>query len=118
MDSEASLSASVVRPKDQVWVQQASGVSFTALNFRKPGGLTTLPRFTAGATGAWHDHPGGEEVYVLQGELTIGGQRLNAGDYLYSPPGARHRVEAHSDVLLFVQLPELPNYDIKTGEEP
>ena len=41
-------------------------------------------KFDAGASYPTHNHPGGEEVFVLEGEVRIGQTQLNAGDYLYT----------------------------------
>lgn len=106
----------IVRKGEESWVDQGPGSTYAVLNFCAERGLTTLTRFAAGTIGAWHGHPGGEELFVIEGKLTVGGERLKAGDYMFTPPGGRHRVEAHSDVLLFVQLPQLPVYDNDGGE--
>jgi quercetin dioxygenase-like cupin family protein len=42
-------------------------------------------KFDAGASYPAHDHPAGEEVFVLEGEVHFGPHRLTAGDYLYTP---------------------------------
>lgn len=74
------------------------------------GGASILLRFEKGVAGAEHVHPGGEELVVLSGDITIGGVRLGAGDYLYTPPGEAHAAQAHEDTVLFVSLPKLPIY--------
>ena len=64
---------------------------------------TILLKFEAGARYPYHNHPAGEEVFVLEGEATIGGAKLSAGDYLYTPPNFKHSVSSENGgVLLFV----------------
>lgn len=48
---------------------------------------------------------------MLEGHIRIAGEDFRAGDYLYTPPGGGHRVEAVTDALLFVSLPKLPVYE-------
>ena len=50
----------------------------------------------------------GEELFVFSGDITIGGRRLKAGDYLYTPPGAAHDAVAHEETVLFMNLPKPP----------
>jgi quercetin dioxygenase-like cupin family protein len=51
--------------------------------------------FTPGARTDWHRHPGGQVLYVVEGEAwvgTEGGGRIVAGpgDSVYAPPGEVH----------------------------
>lgn len=55
---------------------------------------TILLKFEAGATYPYHNHPAGEEAFVLEGDAIIGGERLSAGDYLYTPPNFKHAVKS------------------------
>lgn len=62
-----------------------------------------LLKFEAGASYPFHNHPAGEEAFVLEGEVIIGGERLTAGDYLYTPPHCKHAVQSETGgVLLFI----------------
>ena len=51
------------------------------------GASSSLVRFAPGTTFPAHDHPAGEEVYVVDGEVRIGSHLMKTGDYLYTPPG-------------------------------
>ena len=51
---------------------------------------------------ALHDHPGGEEVFVVEGDLRVGADRLTAGDYLYTPPSGKHAVASEGGCVLLV----------------
>jgi len=65
-----------------------------------------LLKFEAGAMYPYHDHPAGEEVFVLEGDAIIGGEKLSAGDYLYTPPGCKHSVKSETGCVLLFIVPE------------
>ena len=73
---------SVVRSGETGWKPlQQSGVVIKVLRSDKATGASTfLLRFDAGARFPLHDHPGGEEVFVVEGDLrgrpSHGAQRL------------------------------------------
>jgi quercetin dioxygenase-like cupin family protein len=69
------------------------------------GGGAALVRVAAGARVPTHDHPGGEEVLLIQGRAVVGGVTLNAGDYLWTAPGEAHDLRAEEDTVLFVTTP-------------
>lgn len=89
------------------WIASGvEGIDYAVLRAQEQGGHSIFVRMAKGTHGPTHAHPGGEELYVIAGEVTCGGQRLKAGDYLYTPPGASHDIDAHADSVLFVSLPE------------
>jgi quercetin dioxygenase-like cupin family protein len=67
---------------------------------------TFLLKFEAGASYPNHNHPAGEEVYVLDGEVRFGATELQAGDYLYTPPNAAHSVYSKTGCVLLFVVPE------------
>ncbi len=68
-------------------------------------GGAALVKVAAGARFPLHDHPGGEEVYVLSGRARIGNLEVEAGDYLWTPPGGVHDLEARDETVIFVTTP-------------
>lgn len=84
------------------------GISIRSLRYDKPSGRskTILLRFEPGARYPYHNHPAGEEVFVLEGEVTIENTVLRAGDYLYTPPGFKHAVESATGCTLLFVVPE------------
>jgi anti-sigma factor ChrR (cupin superfamily) len=56
---------------------------------RMRNSATLLMRVDPGARYPPHHHSGGEDCYVISGEIIVAGQRLHAGDF--------HRAEPHSD---------------------
>jgi quercetin dioxygenase-like cupin family protein len=111
--SEAAFSATsrMTRPGDLIWIEQSPGSRYAFLDMSSAGGVITLTRFDAGAVGGWHTHPGGEHLYMVSGHIRLDGHDLHGADFLSTPPGIRHRVEAVEDSELLVILPQLPVYD-------
>jgi quercetin dioxygenase-like cupin family protein len=62
-------------------------------------------KIASGARFPEHDHPGGEEVYVVSGRARVGGAVLETGDYLWAPPHGTHDLRAEEDTVLFVTSP-------------
>ena len=50
-----------------------------------------------------HDHPGGEEILVLEGELEDGLDRYREGDWVRFPDGSRHQPRSRGGCLLYVK---------------
>jgi quercetin dioxygenase-like cupin family protein len=65
-----------------------------------------LLKFEAGATYPYHNHPAGEEGFVLEGDVIIGGAKLSAGDYLYTPPNFKHSVHSENGCVLLFIVPQ------------
>jgi quercetin dioxygenase-like cupin family protein len=101
----------------RTFVPWDEGAEVSLLRRHESGGVTTITRFQAGASGRWHSHPGGEELYVISGRLRVGDVELAAGDYLYTPPGGMHDVLAHEESLLLLVLAKLPDYTIAAPSE-
>src|SRR5256885_15759926 len=86
----------LVRSNDVAWQPLAEpgivGVWVKVLRFDPAAGRapTILLKFDPGATYPAHNHPGGEEIFVLEGDITLGKDRLGAGDYLYTAPNNVH----------------------------
>jgi quercetin dioxygenase-like cupin family protein len=61
-------------------------------------------KFEAGASYPFHNHPGGEEAFVLEGEVYFNEAKLCKGDFLYTPPGFQHavRTETGCEILFIV----------------
>ena len=83
----------------------APGVELCMLRQHPDRGATFLIRMAAGAHAPLHDHPGGEETYLISGKLRIGTRDLVAGDYHYAPPGEIHDGYAEEAAVFFVVAP-------------
>ena len=67
---------------------------------------TILLKFEPGATYPAHNHPGGEEIFVLEGEIRLGKDHLRKGDYLYTAPNNRHAVDSAAGCIVLVNVPQ------------
>ena len=93
------------------WFPNPDGAGrFRVLRDHGDGGVTVEVTMPAGSVGRTHRHPAGEELVMLDGEAKIGSVGLQAGDYLYTPPGATHRAEAVTDCRFVLVLPAVPEY--------
>ena len=93
-------------PANQQWrTTPYAGIQMCGLRRNDQGGGTVLLKITQGARFPLHDHPGGEEVYVIYGRAVGGGVTVNTGDYLWTPPHGTHDLQAEEDTLLFVSAP-------------
>lgn len=84
------------------------GISVISLHYDqlKERSTTILLRFEPGASYPYHNHPAGEEVYVLSGEAIFENVVLSEGDYLYTPPGFKHAVTTTTGCTLLFVVPE------------
>ena len=65
-----------------------------------------LLKFEPGAKYPAHNHPAGEEVFVLEGEVKFGNKNLLKGDYLYTPPNGKHAVWSKNGCIMLLNIPE------------
>jgi quercetin dioxygenase-like cupin family protein len=87
---------------------ETAGLEYSGLRAHASGGATFFLRFASGTQARPHNHPEGEELYVVSGDVTIGGRRLRTGDYLYTPPNEVHDAVAHAESVLLLHAPKLP----------
>ncbi len=76
------------------------GIERIPLEREKPeSGITTsVVRYAAGAAFPEHIHPGGEEIFVLEGELSDEFGLYPAGTYIRNPPGSHSAVDSSSSL--------------------
>ena len=60
-----------------------------------PDGTVLLVSFPAGVRTNWHSHPGGQFLYVTDGNGRVGTRdgevaRVGVGDLVHAPPGEEH----------------------------
>ena len=91
------------------------GVDRIPLEREKPdSGITTsVVRYEAGTKFAKHIHPGGEEIFVLEGELSDEFGVYPAGTYIRNPPGSHHSPFSSIGCKLFVKLNQFQQRDSK-----
>lgn len=80
------------------------GVTLTPL--RMAGGAGTfLMRYEPGSRSPAHTHPSGEEIYVVSGRGRLDDLAIQAGDWIWTPPGEAHTLYAETEVVIHVTLP-------------
>jgi quercetin dioxygenase-like cupin family protein len=97
----------VVRTAETAWkTLRTPGLSIKSLRDDKTTGASTfLLRLAPGARVPAHNHPAGEELFVLEGDFQVGPHRLVSGDYLYTPPEGKHAAGSEGGCLVLVTLP-------------
>jgi anti-sigma factor ChrR (cupin superfamily) len=75
------------------------------------GQVTSVVRYLPGATFPAHDHPGGEEILVLEGTFSDEHGDWPAGTYLLNPEGFRHAPFSEKGCLLLVKLRQYAGED-------
>ena len=75
------------------------------------GQVTSIVRYEPGSTFPAHDHPEGEEIFVLEGVFSDEHGDWPAGTYLLNPEGFRHAPFSREGCVLFVKLRQFPGRD-------
>lgn len=88
--------------------KDVTGISIKSLLFdeetqRSP---TMLLKFEAGARYPLHNHPAGEEIFVLEGDIHLGKDHLFAGDYLFTAPNNLHAVRTDNGCVVLLKAPQ------------
>ncbi|HPH47071.1 MAG TPA: cupin domain-containing protein [Chryseolinea sp.] len=104
----------IVKTAQQEWKPliegnlDTSGIFVKVLRFheRTKRAPSILLKFEAGAYYPYHNHPAGEELFVIEGDVTIEGERLSVGDYLYTPPNFKHSVKSENGCIVLFSIPE------------
>ena len=68
------------------------------------GHATSIVRYDPGASFPRHEHPGGEEILVLEGVFSDEHGDFGAGTYFRNPPGSSHAPFSREGCTLFVKL--------------
>ena len=79
-----------------------AGIQRSVFRNNETGGRSSVVRLKEGSRFPKHAHHGTEEVVVLSGTVTLGGVRMEAGDYAFTMPGEEHDVVAVTDAVIFV----------------
>jgi len=105
----------VVRTAEMEWQSSPSkGV------WRKPlereaaehGHTTSLVRYDAGSKFSAHEHPRGEEIFVLDGVFSDETGDYPAGTYIRNPPGSSHSPFSNEGCDLLVKLDQFGADDV------
>jgi anti-sigma factor ChrR (cupin superfamily) len=72
------------------------------------GQVTSVVRYEPHSRFPTHDHPEGEEIFVLEGVFSDEHGNWPAGTFLLNPEGFRHTPFSEPGCLLFVKLRQFP----------
>jgi anti-sigma factor ChrR (cupin superfamily) len=116
INADLSLPA-IVSPDDYQWVTSPQvGVSRMMLD--RIGGecarATSIVRYQPGSAFSRHAHPGGEEIFVLDGVFSDETGDYPAGWYLRNPPGSSHSPSSRDGATIFVKLQQMTPADNAT----
>jgi len=102
------------KPGDGSWIKSpADGVSRIHLEREalESGHTTSFVRFEPNSFFPQHQHPLGEEIYVLDGVFSDENGDYPAGSYLRNPPGSQHKPFTKEGCTLFVKLDQFQHND-------
>ena len=85
-----------------------NGIFIKVLHFDKATNRPPifLLKFEAGASYPYHNHPAGEEAFVLEGEAYFNEHKLTKGDFLFTPPNFKHSVKTDTGCIILFKVPE------------
>ena len=75
------------------------------------GHVTSIVRYDANSNFPPHDHPDGEEIFVLDGVFSDEHGDFPAGTFLLNPEGFRHAPFSKEGCIIFVKLRQYPGQD-------
>ncbi len=75
------------------------------------GQVTSVVRYEPDSSFPAHDHPQGEEIYVIEGVFSDEHGDWPAGTFLLNPEGFRHAPYSRPGCILFVKLRQFPGRD-------
>lgn len=104
----------VVRSTEADWQPSpAAGVERKPLEREdaERGRASTIVRYAAGAKFATHQHPLGEEIFVLEGVFSDEAGDYPAGTYIRNIPGSQHAPFSNEGCTLFVKLHQFASAD-------
>lgn len=78
------------------------------------GHATSIVRYAPGSHFPSHFHPGGEEVFVLDGTFSDESGDYGPGSYLRNPPGSQHSPFSQEGCTLFIKLGQFAEDDRET----
>ena len=69
--------------------------------------IVRMVRFAPGTRLAPHDHPGGEEIFVLDGGFEDEHGRYDKGTWIRNPAGSSHEARSEEGCLLYIKTGHL-----------
>lgn len=106
----------VINTREQDWIASpAKGVWRKPLEreAREHGYTSSIVKYDAGSSFKTHDHPMGEEIFVLEGIFSDENGDYPAGTYIRNPPGSHHAPFSKDGCVLLVKLDQFDENDSK-----
>lgn len=97
----------VASPKPGVWRKPL------AREDAERGHATSVVRYEPGASFHSHNHPGGEEILVLEGTFSDETGDFGVGTYFRNPPGFVHAPFSREGCLILVKLHQFDDADLQ-----
>lgn len=92
-----------VRADEGEWNQVEEGILIKVLSMDAASGLaTSLVKMSPGMRLEPHRHKGVEELFILEGDCDINGEKLGPGDYHRAAPGSIHMSTHTVDGTMFL----------------
>ncbi len=111
INADLSMRA-VVHTGQMQWTSSPSGTVWRKrvhlVGPPESGQVTSIVRYEPRSSFPAHDHPDGEEIFVLDGVFSDEHGDWPAGTYLLNPEGFRHAPFSTPGCLLFVKLRQFP----------
>ncbi len=106
---ESDTEQIVVDTRSGEWVERGNGLSALPLySNAQTGEVVYMVKFVPGATVAHDDHPAGEELFVVEGDLADEYGRYGPGTWVRAPAGSSHAPWSEGGCTLWVKKGHLP----------
>jgi anti-sigma factor ChrR (cupin superfamily) len=94
-----------IRASEGQWHELMEGVMVKKLHVDPASGMaTSLVRMLPGSALPIHQHTGVEQVFVIEGDCQVAGQRLTSGDYHRAEAGSTHESTSTVNGTLFLLI--------------
>ena len=104
-----------VDTRELEWAPSPSGTVFRKrvhlVGPAESGQVTSVVRYAADSSFPPHEHPGGEEIFVLEGVFSDEHGDWPRGAFLLNPEGFRHAPFSREGCILLVKLRQYPGED-------
>ncbi|SUD90687.1 cupin domain-containing protein [Psychrobacter phenylpyruvicus] len=110
------LQPASIRAEQHQWVESPQGGVKRMMLDRigaEKARATSLVRYAPQSYFPHHQHPGGEEILVLEGTFSADDTHYPAGWYLRNPPGSGHQPYSDEGALIFVKLRQMPESETR-----
>jgi anti-sigma factor ChrR (cupin superfamily) len=104
----------IVAPHQYQWVASPQGGVERVMLDRvgaEEARATSIVRYAPGSYFPRHQHPGGEEIFVLAGTFSDENGDYPTGWYLRNPPGSSHQPFSSEGAIIFVKLRQMPPHE-------